>query len=747
MRRDIGRDIRREGKKAALLFFLLAFLSGCGREESRISVGSVGESAEKVSVDEQKPLLVIPSSAEWIDLVFVSEGMYCIFDGDQYGFSSEDGRKITPCIYDIANPFSEGLACVSKEGKYGYIDVEGETAIPFVYDRATPFVEGLAYFVAGDTYGFMDKTGKTAFCLECDSVSSFQEGLAYFSIDGRYGYIDQKGQVVIEPVYDDAGYFKDGLATVMKDGRYGMIDREGTCIVAAEYDAITAEDTFIIAQSDGVYTCFDKKGKTLLEHADYITALGKYICFQQDEKQGLLDGSGGILLEPLYDQISLLVPEENLFCIQENGLYGVVDLQGEVTIDATYDYICYDKYADDKKGGMLVFEKADGSMECADVSALSDPSRRISCHYDSIHWLDEERAVVGQNGLFGIMDREGNLTEPITYDIIQGFDSGAFWRKKGSNAWFHNSMGKVTALKDNITVVSQKGNYYQIEKNGKYGFMNEQGEEAIPPVYSYISNQEVYGFPDDIFVLKNYNSSNYSFIIKTGESEQRDNRGALLRNEITPRIGLYHEFTQSGSIRVDEYTADGCDVTPDDMRDCRKIYKLYDLDHTGEPVLYVKAAPYANSGFPMSYSGFYAIEDMQLAELITGYECGGSMRGDYACLWYDRETSRVLPGTKGFWGGFGGYSSSGIVYDRSDAEMTHAASFGWVYQPISYFSKEELAHADMVYDADDRPYKKEMTGQTEKESVRIYYVNGEQVASSKVFILWENGVVNGVLDG
>ena len=190
-----------------------------------------------------------------------------------------------------------------------------------MYDRATPFVEGLAYFVAGDTYGFMDKTGKTAFCLECDSVSSFQEGLAYFSIDGRYGYIDQKGQVVIEPVYDDAGYFKDGLATVMKDGRYGMIDREGTCIVAAEYDAITAEDTFIIAQSDGVYTCFDKKGKTLLEHADYITALGKYICFQQDEKQGLLDGSGGILLEPLYDQISLLVPEENLFCIQENGLY------------------------------------------------------------------------------------------------------------------------------------------------------------------------------------------------------------------------------------------------------------------------------------------------------------------------------------------------------------------------------------------------------------------------------------------
>ncbi len=82
------------------------------------------------------------------------------------------------------------------------------------------------------------------------------------------------------------------------------------------------------------------------------------------------------------------------------------------------------------------------------------------------------------------------------------------------------------------------------------------------------------------------------------------------------------------------------------------------------------------------------------------------------------------------WRDFGGYSSSGIVYDRSDKEMTDVVSFGWAYQPGAYFSKEELTHADMVYDADDKPYKKEMAGQTEqaeKESVRIYQVNGEQV--------------------
>ena len=52
-------------------------------------------------------------------------------------------------------------------------------------------------------------------------------------------------------------------------------------------------------------------------------------------------------------------------------MYGVVDLQGEVTIDATYDYICYDKYADDKKGGMLVFEKADDIFpQCRNIIGM-----------------------------------------------------------------------------------------------------------------------------------------------------------------------------------------------------------------------------------------------------------------------------------------------------------------------------------------------------------------------------------------
>lgn len=35
-----------------------------------------------------------------------------------------------------------------------------------------------------------------------------------------------------------------------------------------------------------------------------------------------------------------------------------------------------------------------------------------------------------------------------------------------------------------------------------------------------------------------------------------------------------------------------------------------------------------------------------MVEILAGYESGGSSRGDYVCLWRDKETGEVLIGTK-----------------------------------------------------------------------------------------------------
>ena len=761
--------MRKKINKPALILLLL-FLSGCGREENTAEseveneVENKIESGEDASTETESkneesalaeaeerddeadseeavsryPLLAAPSSVENIDFAFVAEDNYCIFDGEKYGYIAENGDEITPCIYEVAYPFNEGLACVCLDGKYGYIDSEGETAIPFDFDRATPFVEGLAYFSVGNDYGFMDKTGTQVFSFECDSVSSFQEGLAYFSIDGRYGYIDQKGQTVIEPVFDDAGYFKDGLAKVMKNGRFGVVNREGELIVDTEYDSVTIGDLFIEASSGEKYACFDKTGKPFLEQYDRIpwTRGENYVYVKKGEKYGLADKEGNVLFEPLYDMISLL-PGETLLLIRENGLYGIADLQGEIRIPAVYHDISYDRYErkeDGAEGGMLVLTDDDGDIESVDINNLSE---KIQCCYDSIDWISHDRAVVGHHGeLYGIIDREGKLIELVEYNKIQVFEDGALWMKKDLQSWFYNSKGEKAENFNVYSDISQYGDCYQTKLNGKYGFLNERGEEVIPPTYSRVEGSTVYGAGNTYLLWDNGTCTS---IIKTGESKQSYISRILLQNEITPRIGLYQEFTKSGSISIEENEYDSVSahtVTQEDLRAHKKKYKLYDLNHSGEPLLYFEADPYAPTDCdPYTYSGFFTVRNSQLVEVVTVYEYDGSGQGDSACIWYDKETARAFPGFRGFWGDFAEYSAYGVVYEKRNGKVTSIASFECMVQSSMHYSKEELEElmrAGLIYCADDKPYTKEMYEQAEGGQITlIYFVNDGQTTIEK----------------
>lgn len=658
------------------------------------------------------PICALPASTEWIEAVVESEGRYLIYNGEKYGFMTGEGEEITPYCYDIAYPFHEGMACVSRDGKYGYLDLEGETVIPFRYDRAAPFMEGLAYFAQGGRYGFMDETGTVVFYLDCDSASSFQEGLSYVCIDGKYGYIDKTGAMVIEPVYEDAGYFEDGLAEVVLDGRHGMIDRTGTFVIAPEYDSLQRVDAFFRAESGGQYTCFNQTGRRLLgEFYDAVWITDGCICFEQNGKCGVADAEGKIILEPFYEFVRP-IPDRKLVIVTEGEAYGVIDFAGEQKIPSVYSYIWY------CDSDLLCVTKENEKNSYLDAS---DFSERIPPIYDDIVFTGG-KGVVRLGEQYGVIDQNGNLEIPVRYDGITIFEDGAMLLKKDSVSQLYDSQGELLNT-GSYEAVLKTGNCYQIKKNDKYGFLNERGEEVIPPVYDYVSGYKVYG-TSDVYVATRYDSDGKNCILKTGETGETDISGALLKNEITPRCERYFSFAQSGLVHVED--GEGGHVAEQGMLNGYiRTYKLYDIDHTGNPILYFYAQPYIRMLFPMSYSGFYAKEGEGLVELVTGYECGGSMRGDYVCLWYDKETKEVMPGTYGFWGGFGGEAYGGEIYRYKAGEAESVCSFLFTGQVAANYSEEELLeNAGLFYDVEDNPFTEETI--LDAGAVIEYSVNGVQ---------------------
>ena len=515
----------------------------------------ISESAENIQPEEYEyPIIITPTLTSNIEFAFESEDIFCIYNGEKYGYITKSGEEITDYIYDAAYPFSEGLACVMINGKYGFIDKAGKERIPIIYDDATPFHDGLAYFVLEDTYGFMRKDETTAFCLDCDSVSSFQEGLAYYSIDGMYGYIDKTGQTVIEASYSDADYFKNGLALVTIDGYKGAIDVKGNVVIPIAYESIVREEYYIIASTEEETKYYDLNGRELSrEEYEYTSA-----------------------------KSTNPTQTKSYTAKEEEGLFTVYNDDGEIIFSNECFYAEHSIYGDDK---------------------------------------------------------------------------------------------------------------------------------------NYILNQS-------------YNSSEAAQIVILEENENVDLTNIILKNSITPRKKLYWDLTHGKETEVIDISGEVTYVQEFNLWDeysYIKKAKFYNVDYTGNPILYCCEVPCQIYILPMSDSAFYSLTNGKLRLLVTGNECGGSARGDYVCLWKDYESGETLIGNSGAAGGFGGLSSYSAIYNYDAGTAEEVLSYMWIGQVTGNYENEDLIeNAHLFYDDNDVPFSENTIQETEQ--VNEYIVNDSRVS-------------------
>lgn len=709
-------------------------------EQKSLSEGAEGgeqkESPEKADSGEQDisseypKVAVLPEDTK-VYLALYSEHCYCIYDGTRYGFMTEDGEQITPFLYERAAPFSEGLACVYLNGKYGFIGKEGEADIPFLYDQASSFTDGLAYVRIGEEYGFIDHEGKVVLQPDCDSVSTFQEGRAYFSIDGLYGYLDKDGSVVAEPVYEDAGSFHGGLGMVVKDGCYGVLGADGQEILRPEYDSIEREDPFLLAEKDGLWYCYDRGGRQILEEGwEGIYVRENLLLIERRDQFGLADRDGSVLMEPEYGSL-YAIPGRKLVIAELDGAWGVLDYEGEEIVPFIYSWIAYDdigdglqvtrterhekaagEWSDRRYSGFLGFEAEGGFTEIAPV-------------YDNISFFVGDRAVVSVDKKYGVIRRDGRLEYSMEYDRIRLFEDGSMALWSGEMARLLDSDGKVICSGE-YDMINAYGRGYEVRKDGKYGFLNGQGQQVISAVYDYYdysTNYDICG-ADNVRRMSGYGQGVRDILIKTDEGEGTGLEEVFVQNYITPRAGEYLSFLLNGSVGTDNFAVSLSELSAG----FRCFSKLCRAEE--ELMLYFYAEPYERWMFPMSHSGLYVLREGEMVQLAAGYECGGSMRGDSVCFWYDKEGTRRLPGVRGSWGGFGGYAYGGDVYAIEGGKAALSVSWYSVSQTTGNYAEEELLeNAELFYKDGGGHYTRESV--LEAESVTEYEVDGERTTRER----------------
>lgn len=278
---------------------------------------------------------------------------------------------------------------------------------------------------------------------------------------------------------------------------------------------------------------------------DYeITNIEKYnyVKYLKDEKFGIIDRQGSIVIEAKYSNIIIPNPEKDIFICYNDEKSVVLNSKNETIFDEytkvepiklknIASILCYEKtalkYEQDGKYGLISF---DGKQITKNL-------------YDSIENLQatEGKMLVKKENKYGIININGATIVDTKYDKIatdnyyseknkyveagfivsnttnNGYRYG-YIDYKGKNILNveYNNILRITKEKDIYLIASKNGQYglykenkqlikpeYQsisytdnggiiLEKNGQFGIANLRGEIKVNPKYSEIEDKGVY---------------------------------------------------------------------------------------------------------------------------------------------------------------------------------------------------------------------------------------------------------------
>lgn len=359
-------------------------------------------------------------------------------------------------IYSNIGNYNNGLYIVRKDNDeegtytYGVVNDGGTVYIPVEYDRIEFTNEYGAYednvykCEKNGKWGLVSSTNGTLLPCEYNSLSNKGNGIWRTFKNGKYGYVQLNRlssiTTLIPCIYESLGdYSTDSHIHATLKGKKGMIDSKNKIIIPFEYSKVGNP-------------CHTSNGYNII----WVEKDGKLGIYNDDGKelQPCDIDKAYILTE--YNSIELSYtdcPSTDYIYIVRNGLTGLIS-------GSTFETI-------------------------------------IPCMYEYLSPIKTSKAFYKANGKWGIIDTNNKTIQLAIYDNVE-IDGSTLSEQKMPSMAFQSNMyvrnnGKVGMLKANgedfIPVKYDSLGMYSdnmlVAKVGdKYGFLNEEGKESVPFIYS-----------------------------------------------------------------------------------------------------------------------------------------------------------------------------------------------------------------------------------------------------------------------
>jgi len=424
----------------------------------------------------------------------------------KYGLINFDGKEITKPIYDEIDSlaYKEGELLVKQNEKYGVINIKGKELIEIKYDKIEideyytdeNHYQYAGYIVSvttqeGYRYGYLNYEKKEILETEYNEitrVTDIQDNENTYLIcakNGQYGIVKNE-EIILENEYQSIRYNDTNkLFVVEKSKKYGVVNQKGEQILPVEYKQIDITGMYLYAQKEQesvVYNCDGTQVAMDSNVAILNTNNEKYkikINNQNKTQYGIIDEEGNQLVEEKYNYMQHLY--ENYFIVSdENGKLGIIDDKDNRKIEINYESLqriqdtdlIQTKRTENEKQIVQIYDK---TMQ--KICELQNATILIEDHYIKIYnetetqyfskegkplqntqvYPNNQLFVKIENNQYGFVDKEGKLIVNYQYDKALEFNAYGF---------------------------------AAVKKDGKWGVVNEQGEEIVAPTYELTNENE-----------------------------------------------------------------------------------------------------------------------------------------------------------------------------------------------------------------------------------------------------------------
>ncbi len=429
-------------------------------------------------------------------LVYQKEG--------KYGFINLEGEEITKPIYDEIDslPYKEGSFVVKEQDKFGVVNMKGKELVKIEYDEIKldeyydeeKQYEYAGYIVLRKTeegyrYGYLNHNGKEILgteyneILRVTGIHDQQNAYLICAKNGQYG-LKKNEQTIIENQYQSIQYDETNqLFVIEKSKKYGIANLEGKVIVPVQYNEIDITGIYLYAKNEQGTTVYNSNGTQANIDANVAiinTSNEKYrirINNEQGTKYGVINKDGKQLIEEKYNYIEYLY--ENYFIVSnENGKLGILDDKGAIKVPLEHESLQRIPNTDLIQTTLTEEHKTQiYHKEMNKICEMPSATIEVLEHHIKIYnetevkYFDKEGKelkntdvytsnklfVDKKDGKYGFVDKNGNVLVDYQYD----------------KAFELNEFGFAT-----------------ISKDGKWGAMNEQGQEIVPPTYEIKDQKE-----------------------------------------------------------------------------------------------------------------------------------------------------------------------------------------------------------------------------------------------------------------